>query len=513
MVFIETFLGMARYLSPRNDDDWSDRMHYLYTPNILLAFSILVSFKQFGGRPIECMFPNKFPGSWEQYAENYCWSQDTYFVEPDKHVEQMTLEERSSHTRQLSYYQWVPFFLLLQAAFFRAPSLMWKYVSNHSGIRIHEVVEKAMDTGNVDETVREQNVVVLEKHLKKALRFQRRMEKKNVVIHRTFSCLNFQYSSSYISVVYMFTKVIYLGNCLLQLWLMNYFLKTDRYGMYGIDVLYDVITGVRWETSGYFPRTSVCDFTVRQVANIQKYSVQCVLVINIFTEKIFILLWFWYLLLLSASLFTVLYWVILLSFPCFSRWFVGQHLELSSLGGYSARTKKCRDDLYKFVHGYLHRDGVFVLRMVSSHAGVIFTTDLVLALWKEFYGIEQKMLESDPESSVDPEEQNQKNLNLRQRRGRRVKTLVDEEGLAAHLIPRHEHRLGKAGRAKDKVTPHRARIPTPELLERFDSPKSRSPVEQRYEFEENLGFRDTPDDNTVPNSSRDYDYDQYTDRY
>ncbi|KAF8385650.1 hypothetical protein PRIPAC_74792 [Pristionchus pacificus] len=133
MVMIETFLGMAKYLSPRNDDDWSDRMHYLYTPNILLAFSVLISWKQFGGRPMECMFPNKFPGSWEQYAENYCWSENTYFVEKTVDVELMSEEQRTSRDRQLSYYQWVPFFLLLQAAFFRAPSLLWKYFSNHSG--------------------------------------------------------------------------------------------------------------------------------------------------------------------------------------------------------------------------------------------------------------------------------------------------------------------------------------------------------------------------------------------
>uniref|UniRef100_A0A1I7SYM7 Innexin n=1 Tax=Caenorhabditis tropicalis TaxID=1561998 RepID=A0A1I7SYM7_9PELO len=158
MVMIETFLGMAKYLSPREDDDWSDRLNYLITPNLLLAFSVLISFKQFGGRPIECMFPNKFPGSWEQYAENYCWSQDTYFVEPSQDVSLLKPEERYTPDRQLSYYQWVPFFLLLQAAFFRAPSYLWKYFSNHSGIRIHEVVEKAKDNANVEEEVREKTL-------------------------------------------------------------------------------------------------------------------------------------------------------------------------------------------------------------------------------------------------------------------------------------------------------------------------------------------------------------------
>ncbi|PAV86124.1 hypothetical protein WR25_24439 [Diploscapter pachys] len=93
---IESFLGMARYLSPRQDDDAIDRMHYLVTTNILLALSVLISWKQFGGHPIECMFPSKFPGSWEQYAESYCWSENTYFVEPTKHVEMLKNSERQA---------------------------------------------------------------------------------------------------------------------------------------------------------------------------------------------------------------------------------------------------------------------------------------------------------------------------------------------------------------------------------------------------------------------------------
>lgn len=68
---IESLIGLARYFSARADDDVVDRMNYLYTPNILLAFSVLISFKQFGGRPLECLLPAKFPGSWEQVRLNW----------------------------------------------------------------------------------------------------------------------------------------------------------------------------------------------------------------------------------------------------------------------------------------------------------------------------------------------------------------------------------------------------------------------------------------------------------
>ncbi|KJH46319.1 Innexin [Dictyocaulus viviparus] len=342
-MMIETFVGMSRYLSSRNDDDWSDRLHYSITPNILLAFSVLISFKQFGGRPIECMFPNKFPSSWEQYAENYCWSQDTYFVDPKQHVELLKPDQRYTTERELSYYQWVPFFLLLQAVFFRAPSFVWRTFSNQSGIRMHEVVGKAKDSANLEEEVRHKNITTLARHLQNALHFNHgihqkkvcyidnifneyrshqlshnldiwearhayihadwksavysylftREKKLEVTIHNKVRCFDYLYSSGFVSTVYLFTKSLYLGNVVLQLWLMNFFLGTNKHQWYGLGVIKDITSGVEWETSGYFPRSAICDFEVRQVANIQKYSVQCVLVINIFNEKIFVILWFW----------------------------------------------------------------------------------------------------------------------------------------------------------------------------------------------------------------------------
>lgn len=49
-MMIESLVAMMRYLGARKDDDVADRMNYLFTPNILLALSVLISFKQFGGR-------------------------------------------------------------------------------------------------------------------------------------------------------------------------------------------------------------------------------------------------------------------------------------------------------------------------------------------------------------------------------------------------------------------------------------------------------------------------------
>ncbi|VDM57517.1 unnamed protein product [Angiostrongylus costaricensis] len=367
-MMIETFVGMARYLSSRHDDDWSDRLHYSITPNILLAFSVLISFKQFGGRPIECMFPNKFPGSWEQYAENYCWSQDTYFVEPKQHVELLRPDQRYATERQLSYYQWVPFFLLLQAAFFRAPSFVWRSFSNHSGIRIHEVVGKAKDAANVDEEVRQKNITILARHLENALHFYRGIPKRQGIVKKTLQCFNYEYSSGFVSIAYLFIKVLYLGNVVLQLWLMNYFLGTNKHQWYGLGVIKDIINGVEWESSGYFPRSAICDF---ELSSLERNDSQ-----SLSESRTFLYI---------PKDVTALLSLIGVAFVRSSV------LRIFKAKGVAYNVPDYSTSVDRFVSNYLHRDGVFVLRMVSSHAGIIFGKDLIHALWNAFYGIEKKV--------------------------------------------------------------------------------------------------------------------------
>lgn len=62
-------------------EDFADKFHFQLTNVIIVMFVVLVGVKQYVFTPIQCWIPHEWSSAWEEYAENYCWIQDTYFAD------------------------------------------------------------------------------------------------------------------------------------------------------------------------------------------------------------------------------------------------------------------------------------------------------------------------------------------------------------------------------------------------------------------------------------------------
>ena len=118
------------------------RLHYNASVTFLLAFSVLVTTRQYVGNPIDCIHTKDIP---EDVLNTYCWIHSTYTIPsafwkrigydvPHPGVDK-TIDP--SERRFMKYYQWVTFCLFMQVSLLNEFSswcfemLLWYYNSLH----------------------------------------------------------------------------------------------------------------------------------------------------------------------------------------------------------------------------------------------------------------------------------------------------------------------------------------------------------------------------------------------
>lgn len=131
-----------------------------------------------------------------------------------------------------------------------------------------------------------------------------------------------------------------------------------------------------------------------------------------FTEKIFIFLWLWFLMLTVVTAGNLLFYALTLLVPNLRMNFVHKYLSLASEPLDFGKDKK---HLKRFVMNFLRPDGVFILKMISTQTGTILCTELMQSLWVKYkesikppklseadiYSMEpKKSLENTPEESA-----------------------------------------------------------------------------------------------------------------
>ena len=205
---------------------------------------------------------------------------------------------------------------------------------------------------------------------------------------------------NYISTIYLLVKLVMLGNVLGQLFLLNKFLGFE-YNMYGIYVVQSMWRGEDWSESPRFPRVTLCDFDIRRLGNVHRYTVQCVLTINLFNEMIYLIIWFWLVFVAALSVVGILLLISRMLYTPDRTVYIEKHLVMD--GVYNPESQRDKVLLKKFVNEYLRLDGVLMLRLVGHNTNKVVVNEFICALFKMFKGLPavNKAIEAETEPTAD----------------------------------------------------------------------------------------------------------------
>ena len=392
---------MIEAATSRNDDDFYDRLSSRYTVFQLIFFALLVTAGQIINDPITCWVPAHFHGSWEAYTNSYCWVRNTYHVPwlndiplaPENirsDLEDYRMDggpERGSHT--VTYYQWVPIILLIQAGLFFIPCAIWRTFNHKTGIDVNMIIETAEAVQvELEEPVRQKILGMLTRMTHRFLNYSRKpdegrcCQRCSVGFSLTQACCCGRRQGNYMTVLYIIIKLISLVNALAQFFLLDLFLGDAGFRTYGIRVIQAMGNGRDWTQLASFPRVTFCDVVVRRLGNSHRYTVQCTLIMNLLNEKIFFYLWWWLLFVCVATAFSLIRWIVKFIFQKDRYLYLKKHLkEHDQRLGASNHSKEC---FRKFVFEYLRQDGHLVLKLVDLNTNKVTLVDLLGALWDNF---------------------------------------------------------------------------------------------------------------------------------
>ncbi|XP_044007095.1 innexin inx2-like [Aphidius gifuensis] len=272
------------------------RLHYKATVIILIAFSLLVTSRQYIGDPIDCVVE----GVPENVMDTYCWIYSTFTI-PNRvngeigksiaHPGVYGNVEGEDEVKYHKYYQWVCFCLFFQAMLFYVPRYLWK----------------SWEGGRIKSLVMDLNCPVVSESCKIERRgllvdyFRANLHQQNFYAYRFFFC-----------------EILNFINVFGQIYLMDVFLGGE-FTTYGRDVLWfsEMEPEERSDPMArVFPKVTKCTFhKYGPSGSIQKFDGLCVLPLNIVNEKIYVFLWFWFIALTILSGLSLIYRMVVVGWP------------------------------------------------------------------------------------------------------------------------------------------------------------------------------------------------------
>ena len=364
------------------DESFIDKFTYKYT-TVIFYFCFLMHYAQqllIEKSTIFCIFPSEISTDTVQaFSKHYCLSSNMYHV-PSNHGLPNKGETREY---KITYYQWVPWILIICSLLAATPVKIWLYLTKSSRFYIDQLIK------NVDDAKKESNA-------DKQKTFQNNINKL-IEDFIEYSSTRNGLTSTNLTVSYIITRIFYLFNTFMIFMLLNLLLGQSFYVLYGFKVIKDIWNGkFHAMESQFFPRLTMCDVPIRSTGhNINWYVVQCALPINIFNEKIFLILWFWNAFVFVGTVISTFKWW-MIHCVCTNNAFVKRYLKILNRRKYLKKESKAKTEIedfnYKndpnklqfFVEDYLTRDGLFLLNIIETRGSNHIVCQTISYLWKAY---------------------------------------------------------------------------------------------------------------------------------
>jgi hypothetical protein len=130
-----------------------------------------------------------------------------------------------------------------------------------TGIDILSITKMASNTDNIEGESREKAVKTISRHIEDSIDLQRDFAKRDSKsrINALLNCGKAR--GTYVTCVYIISKILYIFNVVAQFLVMNEFLGQHNH-LWGFNILTDLYYGREWQHTGNFPRVNLCDFQV-----------------------------------------------------------------------------------------------------------------------------------------------------------------------------------------------------------------------------------------------------------
>ena len=307
-------------LSGVDIDNWTYKCYSRVSVGIFWVAAACSVASSYTGSAIECK------GGVDSYDKNYCWLHGTKHLTADEiskdinNGQSCIALDDNPDDKVTNYYIWVSLVLFLSGAVFALPNELWKHIE-----------------GGMMEQFGEDRKKFLEKPEKGAEIFRKITNNETKRYFFTFV---------------MFEMLNYIVGILVFALTDNFL--SGKFSSYGLDTISYLngngkiveVTGKDGTVSGtvnpmcnLFPTIVNCEFSYYGVnSGADTRSAICLMGQNIMNQKIYLVLWIWFVILFGVSAIMFTYRIVTLALPAFRRTSLLRHMKTTN--------SKVVDDLY-----------------------------------------------------------------------------------------------------------------------------------------------------------------------